>query len=654
MLASLPPRIFLRTKLPPFIAARSFAIQSDPPSRAHSAPYQKRTHNCGALNLSHAGSRVVLAGWLSPGRKAGKQFAFFPLRDANGTAQLVVHDTKDDSTFNTMCDIPPESTVLVEGIVNARPQNQRRPIPSGDIEIQVNSVTLLNRADSDLPFMPLDNHNLANEELRLRYRYLDLRRPALSDNIRKRSQVAHIVRTVLHEYDFCEVETPILLKSSPEGAREFLVPSRISNSTQGSSESSASTPTPRFYALPQSPQQPKQLLVASGAVERYYQLARCFRDEDGRKDRQPEFTQVDLEMAWLWSHEWRIGGSEVKEVIETTIRKIWSEVEGVELPTAFQVMTYAEAMARFGSDKPDMRFSLELQDISTVLPAHVQAALSQRGELIEALVVTSDSPFFRAAAGIRQDTIEPGVEQIDLSEAGISSWLQSSDILRSLSVDELHAPTISDALISAFQESAKMWITKRPRKSEGGSSSLGRLRLSISATAQQLEDVVLPSAPQFLWVTEFPLFTRADSDKDFLAQGRWSSSHHPFTAPMWQDIQKIYDGRISEVRGQHYDLVLNGVEIGGGSVRVHDASMQEYIFSDVLQLTKEETACFNHLLHALRCFDRLMAILCKTESIRDVIAFPKTSAGTDLLFNSPAPAPTDVLDQYHIQPSSRA
>ncbi|TCD71341.1 hypothetical protein EIP91_011112 [Steccherinum ochraceum] len=639
------------------------------PSRAHNAPYPTRTHNCGALRLEDAGSKVVLAGWLCPGRKAGKKLAFFPLKDANGITQLVVQARDNDSTLADIWEVPSESTVLIEGVVNARPQSQRRPVPAGDIEVQVTSFTLLNRADTELPIIPTDVFNVPNEELRLRYRYLDLRRAALSDNIRKRSQVSHIARTGLHEHGFDEVETPMLLKSSPEGAREFLVPTR-------------------------SPQQPKQLLIASGAVDRYYQLARCFRDEDGRKDRQPEFTQIDLEMAWVswgpptpvsdsipvdgFSREWRIGGTEVKDVIEALIRKIWHQVEGVTLPTLFPVMTYAEAMARYGSDKPDTRFGLEIQDVTKIFPEAVQAELLRRGELLEALVVKREegSPFRVAADEIRQDMVEEGIEQMDLTRGGVADWMANSALLRELGV--IHDNVTSNALLSAFGEGHRLWLTSRKRTAEGGSTPLGRHRLNVSAVAQQLGHLKFSPEPRFLWVTEFPLFTRADSDKDFLAHGRWSSSHHPFTAPMWEDIEKMYDGRINEVRGQHYDLVLNGVEIGGGSVRVHDASMQEYIFSKVLQplqrlrllitmlallpqLTDDEKACFNHLLHALRCgapphggiaigFDRLMAILCKTESIRDVIAFPKTSAGTDLLFNSPAPASADVLQQYNIRP----
>ncbi|TFY74593.1 hypothetical protein EWM64_g9418 [Hericium alpestre] len=306
--------------------------------------------------------------------------------------------------------------------------------PAGDIEIQVQSVTLLNPADRTLPFLPSDTQNLANEELRAQYRYLDLRRSELSANLRKRSQVANVVRTVLIERDFIEVETPILLKSTPEGAREFLVPTRVASST---SRDPGPRPEPLFYALPQSPQQPKQLLICSGGVDRYYQLARCFRDEDGRKDRQPEFTQIDLEMAFVsWgppasadaSNAWRIGGHEVRDVVEAMIRNVWAKVEGVALPEKFTVMTYAEAMSRFGSDKPDTRFGMEIADVKTHLPSDAVTALRSAGQTIECLAVrqSHDAQFIEAA---RRCPAEDGVECITITPENVTSWLARSETL---------------------------------------------------------------------------------------------------------------------------------------------------------------------------------------------------------------------------------
>ncbi|KAK7695641.1 hypothetical protein QCA50_000277 [Cerrena zonata] len=660
---------------------------SDPESlrvkaREHAVSFPRRTHHCGALTLQDDGAKVVLAGWLLAERKAGKTWSFFQLKDSYGSAQLIarVGPNATNDLLAAMSQAPTESAVMVEGIVHARPENQCRKVPSGDVEVEVMNFILLNAADQSLPFLPSRADKLGelpSEELRLQYRYLDLRRNELSSNLRKRSEVAHIVRNILHSEGFTEVETPLLFKSTPEGAREFLVPTRISTRTGDSSSTSGSlTSEPLFYALPQSPQQAKQLLIASGAVDKYYQLARCFRDEDGRKDRQPEFTQIDMEMAFVsWGEgedaaqnpntdQWRIGGQEVRDVVEKLVRTIWSKVEGVELPERFKVMTYAEAMSRFGSDKPDTRFGSEIRDITNYLPQTLRHVLASEGNILEALVVNKNDheAFQRGAKKLKKSEVEQtqtGVNRIDVNSANLLNWSKGSQLIR----DSIDPDAWSTEDMNSFlgvTPGSTIWLAKRSRIPEGGSTPLGRLRLALFEEARRIGGLTLPPEPHFLWITEFPLFTRADEDKEFLAHGRWSSSHHPFTAPMRQDVEKMYNGQINEVRGQHYDLVLNGVEIGGGSVRVHDASMQEYIFSEILQLNKSETASFGHLLHALRCgapphggialgFDRLMAILCKTETIRDVIAFPKTGTGKDLLFQSPTPTDPTVLEQYNIQ-----
>ncbi|KAI9448301.1 tRNA synthetases class II-domain-containing protein [Lactarius indigo] len=633
------------------------------------APFPKRSHNCGALTSADVGSPVVLAGWLLPERKLSKSLSFFPLRDSYGTTQLVVHSphfSPDDPKYKQhnlvteLARVPVESTVIVQGTVRKRPDKQCRPGPAGDVEVLVTDFTLLNPADPHMPFLPSDTQNKANEDLRSQYRYLDLRRPELSDNLRKRSKVAHIVRSVLNQQDFLEVETPILLKSTPEGAREFLVPTRRVSDR-------AKVQEPLFFALPQSPQQPKQLLMCSGGVDRYYQFARCFRDEDGRKDRQPEFTQIDLEMAFVsWGNPnmdpdpWRIGGHEVRDVIEHLVKTVWSQMENASLPDRFPVMTYHEAMLRFGSDKPDTRFKLEIVDVSSYLPQSVVTAMGHSKESVGCVAVrqSDDASFYPIA---HDCPTEDGLDRIVITTENASSWLVDSPTVQGFSPHGGKCAGSDPNEKLRLQPGDVVWIGKQLAQPEGGSTALGRQRLRLAELAQSRGTYTPTRAPHFLWITEFPLFTRADAEKDALAKGRWSSTHHPFTAPAWQDVQALYDGRISEVRGQHYDLVLNGVEIGGGSVRVHDAMMQEFIFTEVLQLDEHEKSSFNHLLYALRCgapphggialgFDRMVAILCNASSIRDVIAFPKTSAGTDALLKSPAPIHKDILNQYGIQP----
>ncbi|KAG9002821.1 hypothetical protein FRB94_003624 [Tulasnella sp. JGI-2019a] len=564
---------------------------------------------------------------------------------------------------------PVQSVVLIEGLVKSRPESARTSaLSTGEVEVAVESCTILNSASTILPFYPHDEHNLANEDLRARFRYLDLRRPALSDNLRLRSKVAHTMRTLLIDQNFTEVETPTLLRSTPEGAREYLVPARLSSSISSNTVNSGSVASlkddntfaastslaslePTFYALSQSPQQPKQLLICSGGIDRYFQFARCFRDEDGRKDRQPEFTQVDMEMAFVsWGARaaddtWRIGGSEVRDVVEDLIRATWKTALDTELPGRFQVMTYREAMNRYGSDKPDVRFGLEIRQIP--VPA---ASPSQVRDYLVIPASSHDEPAimkaFRAAdaALVSSSATDSNITRFVMDDRTQAQWREG------LSEGGTEVPRIGDVV----------WMSIRNAQVNGGSTALGRHRLALSELSQKQFGLALPTSPHFLWITEFPLFTNEADADSIAAPGAWSSSHHPFTAPMYEDLPHLKAGNYAEVRGQHYDLVLNGTEVAGGSVRIHDADVQEWIMRDVLKLSEVQISSFSHLLHALRCgapphggiaigFDRLMAILCGSKSIRDVIAFPKLGNGTDPVFKSPAPIGDDVLKTYGLR-----
>ena len=497
---------------------------------------------------------------------------------------------------------------------------------------------------------------------------------------------------------FTEVETPALLRSTPEGAREFLVPTRTAQSQRGE---------PTFYALQQSPQQPKQLLMASGVTDAYYQFAKCFRDEDGRKDRQPEFTQLDLEMSFVSGRgdseptssgfAWRIGGQEVRDVVEGLVRSMWAAAgrKAELLPSShFPVLPYERAMSRYGSDKPDLRFGLEIADLAPALcgdkhspglaldvlvcPHQVVngTTLKLSGRQVEqALIQKSGSrsqvEHFKASA-TNLDTLASTLlrksrhvatvlRQCDQTPEDLDSGAKILALVTCWRSAALSAPEHEQH--GAQFERCDVFLSVREQPPQGGSTEAGDLRLRLGRTLAGENPAVYVAEPRILWVTEFPLFTRSDEEKNEAAHGRWSSSHHPFTAPAAQDVEKLLealdkespaerDACVATIHGQHYDLVLDGQEIAGGSVRVHDADLQELMFRRILELSDDETHRFAHLLQALRSgapphagialgFDRLMAILCDTPSIRDVIAFPKNTAGSDPLFGSPAPLSED-------------
>jgi aspartyl-tRNA synthetase len=591
----------------------------------------KRTHHCNELRPAHVGQTVTLAGWVHSRRDLGGVI-FIDIRDREGRTQTVF-DPSDMSKelFEQAAALRSECVVRVTGKVRPRPEGTNNlKIPTGEVEVAVNSLELLNYAEV-LPF-PVDDPEAAgkvNEELRLKYRYLDLRRPEMARNIRLRSKVATATRVYFDEQGFLEVETPILFKSTPEGAREFLVPNRREPGS--------------FYALPQSPQQFKQILMVAG-VERYYQLARCFRDEDQRADRQLEFTQIDVEMSF-------IDREDIYRLVEGLLQRIWKLALGVDIPVPFARMPYQQAIDRFGIDKPDLRFGMELVDFTeefrgssfkvfagAVANQGVVKAINVKGFAgatqgqMDAMTETAKS---FGAKGLAYIKVEGGEWKSPITK--FFNETEKAALQKKLAMEE------GDLILFA----ADQWLT--------ACEILGKIRLYCADILKAQGKLSIPANSfKFLWVVDFPLLS---FDKE---QNRWYSSHHPFTAPVAEDISMLKtDPR--KVRGQHYDVVVNGMELGGGSIRIHQPDLQKAIFEDLLQISPEETKLrFGYMLEAFRYgapphggialgFDRLNAILCGTTSIRDVIAFPKTAKGTDLMTESPSPVSARQLRELYIE-----
>lgn len=588
-----------------------------------------RTHLCNALRKEHIGQTVTLSGWVNSRRDHGGVI-FIDLRDREGITQVVFRPEEHPQVAELSHGLRGEDVIQITGKVDARLEGtENAKLATGAVEVVATELKVLNK--SDVPPFPLDS-KVANEDLRFTYRYLDLRRADIARNLRLRHRVTKITRDYFDEAGYLEIETPILSNPTPEGARDFLVPSRL---TPGS-----------FYALPQAPQQYKQLLQVAG-LEKYFQIARCFRDEDLRADRQPEFTQIDVEASFITDVE-------IQTLTEGLLARLFKETKGVDVPTPFPRITWQEAMDRYGSDKPDLRFGMELVELSDLFGESqfkVFRSVLDNGGIIKAINAKG------GAAAFSREQLKKWEE-----------WVKVEFGAKGLAYIRLKDGEWDSPIVKFFSESEKAALAERMNFEEGdilffGAEKwdavvnvLGRVRLRVAEFLNILEG---NEELNFLWVVDFPLVEWSPEES------RWVAVHHPFTRPKDEDVAALENGEdLAKTRAQAYDVVLNGVELGGGSIRIHEPALQAKMFAALGVSKEEQEARFSHLLRAFSFgapphggialgLDRLVMLIAGAESIREVIAFPKNNRGVDLMTNSPVEVEPKLLREVYIQSTAK-